>query len=238
MSLSLTLSAAGTGSLARAIIKPFTRENLILRSTIVQVDDAALGTAGISTGARLHTAHLLALPTTASLSYRAAAKDASGVWSEWSAAKAFACPAFSAGATEASIGSGASSDLSISEPGIAFPDLSQGSGLATTSRTLVSGGFYDQLRRSKSSKTRASFNVLLKDLDAAQCDLLHRFWQGLGGPLKSFYFDFTDPRTDEEVRYIVRFAEPSIADQLQAVTYSSLQLRLVEVMSHSEVKEV
>lgn len=236
--MNLALASSGSGPLARVVVKPFDRENLSVRASIVQVTGAALGDRGISTGARLRTTHLIAVKNTGSLDYTAAVKDGNGLWSEWSAAVSASVANFSAGATEAGIGSGATDDLGIDEPSVVFPDLNQGSGLVTATRTIVSSGFLEEVRRSKWSKKRAAFNVKLIDLDSEQAELLHRFFRALGGPARPFWFTFTDPKTDEEQKYVVRFANPSMASQLFTVALHNVSLNLVEVASTGQVQHV
>jgi hypothetical protein len=135
---------------------------------------------------------------------------------------------------EASIGSGADSDLSISSPGIWFPDLSKGSGRMTVRKTLVSDSFADEARVDRWPRGIAAFDIKLDSLDDQQARLIQRFWRALNGPHRPFFFDFVDPRlgtrtTAESQRYIVRFRDAKRADSIFVGRYSEMQFVLVEM---------
>lgn len=199
-----------------------------VRATTVEASVA--GTPVFSTGQRLRTRHLMAVETGAH-SYRAAAKDHHGMWSEWSDPISFTASAFSAGATQGGIGSGIGEDILTEEPDVVFPDLSMGTGIISINRTIVSGGFLDEVRRSKWTRKRIAWNVVLSDLDENQVALFHRFYTSLNGPLTPFWFEFEDPITGEVSRHVVRFREPVLSDELHAVDRSNLTFTLVQVVT-------
>jgi len=68
----------------------------------------------------------------------------------------------------------------------------------------------------------------MRDLDAGQSELLHRWFQALNGPRKLFYFDFTDPNSEVETRYVVRFREPRMASSLIRVDRPDIDFTLIE----------
>jgi hypothetical protein len=187
----------------------------------------------IDTGPRLRTRHLLPLAANATARLRAAAQDDNGLWSEWTVPQTTGTAAFAAGGTEASIGSGSQSDLSLEEPAVRFPLLNLGSSKMQTYRTVVSEGFYDEQRRSRWKQPRVAFTCVLRDLDEEDVLLLHRFYRALNGPLTPFWFDWIDPDTGQEQRYIVRFRDASLADELFVVDRSNMEFTLVELVKDS-----
>jgi hypothetical protein len=230
-SMQLSVSAGGEGALVKASVIPFPRENLSVRSSAIRVSDPASGQMEVWTGPRLRTQHLISLPSMAHREYRAAVKDDNEMWSEWSGPQSFAMPHFSGTLTQnVSIGSGATTDLALEEPAIRFPLLNLGSSKQEIFRTLASEGFYDEVRRSKWSVKRAAFHCVFSDLDEQETLLLHRFYRALNGPLTPFWFDWTDPDTGVESRYIVRFRDPTLVDELFVVDRSSMEFTLVELV--------
>jgi len=228
MAMTLALSNGGTGPLARAVATPFLRGGLTPQATLVKVSAPSGGGRRIVTGARLRQAHLIALDSTGNREYVAGCRDRSGVWSEASNKTTLAVANYGGGAAPSTIGSGVDEDIEIMEPAATFPDLSVGSGIIKTYRTLVDGGFAGNTRRSKWQAPRAAFKVMMRLLDPDQAALLHRWFQALNGPLRPFYFDFTDPNTGVETRYIVRFRDPSIVDRITAPDLSTLEFNLIE----------
>lgn len=226
MALTLTASAGGSGPLVRAIVAPFVRENVSARGSIVQCMDS--GVAKVSTDARLRMSHLIAPDSTSSRVYRAGAQDTAGLWSEWSSPVTLSASNFSASTLDGSIGSGATTSLEIEEPSVLFPDLSIGSGIVETHRTLVGEGFADELRRSAWEQGLAVFKVLLIDMDDWQAELLRAFYRDLNGPFRPFYFDWQDPTSGIETRYVVRFREDPTND-LADIEMSDATLTFVEV---------
>lgn len=233
--MNLSVSNAGTAPLVKMKVHPFVSGNLALRATYVRVDNT-FNERVIMTGARLRTNHLLALDTTSNRKYRAATKDHNDVWSEMNDVQIYAISNFSNGASERSIGSASSNIREVEEPGVNFPDLSVGTGYAIVHRTIVDEeAFYDESTLYTAHDPRMVFNVKLVDLDAYQVNLLHKWYQTLNGPTRPFYFDFKDPAREDdvvrsEVRYVVRFRDPSIADELFEVDRSNLSFVLVEVV--------
>jgi hypothetical protein len=233
MTLTVTNASAGSGQLLRATVNPFPRENLSLRATMVQVRNAA-EEEYMTTGVRLRAKHLIAVNSSVNTKYRAACKDINDVWSEWSQNQNFTLSSFATGDNAVSIGSGQSEDLFIEEPALRFPDLSVGSGQIWTHRTLVAGGVGDEQRRSKWPQGRASFHVVLSELDEDQTALLHRFFRCLNGPLTPFWFEYFDPNDgDRPKRYVVRFREPDMTTELFGVTISRADFYLIEVVGAS-----
>lgn len=230
---SLTLSNTTGGQLLKAVITPFPRENLSLRATMLEVRNNA-GDPYLNSGVRLRTSHLIAVNSSINTRYRAAVKDVNDVWSEWSQTQNFTLGTFTPGVSPASIGSGQNQDLLIEEPALRFPDLSMGSGQIWTHRTIVGGGISDEQRRSKWTTGRATFHVVLSELDEAQTGLLHRFFRCLNGPLTPFWFEYFDPNNDDAPRRcVVRFREPDMTTELFGVTLSKAEFYLIELIGAS-----
>jgi hypothetical protein len=225
----LSASNGGTGRLVEAIVYPQQVENLPARASMVQA--LLAGDLVFSTDARLRFRHLMSVDTATALDYRAAARDHNGQWTEWSDEISHSAGVYSPGATEASIGSGTSDIVLVEEPDVTFPDLSVGSGLVQVYRTIVSDGFYDEARRNKWVRSRAAFNVVMENLDEDQVARLHRFFEGLNGPLKPFYFDFKDPKTHVTTRHVVRFREGVLNDELFDVDRSDINFTLIECVT-------
>jgi hypothetical protein len=231
----LTLSAvnAGTGALARIIVKPYLLANQHARATWARVYDAGL-LRRVWVESRLRREHLLALLTdSGTFKAQVAAQDEFGVWSERSEIKTVVFAAYSAGATHASIGSGSTSDVWVDEPGVHFPDLSMGSGTVKARRTLVGPGFLDEVRRGQQAAPRAAFAVSLRGLDQTQTQLMHRFFQALNGPHKAFWFEHEDNTTGVLRRYAVRFRDATVGDELFGVEYSDMDFNLIELVGPS-----
>ncbi len=243
----LTVTPGGSAPLLRAVVTPFARENLHCAATVVRGRLATTGAVVQHTGTRLRSTHLLPLApaatgtgnvTTPDVQWAAAAKDANGNWSEWS--RAVAAPAateFKTGGTnQVSVGQGllGGADGLLEEPAVAFPHLSLGSGQGSVGRTLVGEGFYDEVRRRKWTRERSVFHCQFNDLDAGQVAVLHRFFRALNGPYKPFVFHHHDPGATRPGRYVVRFREPEVADELFAVDRSSLGFVLIEVLRNVE----
>jgi hypothetical protein len=226
--MKLSVGHGGQGPLLKATVTPFPRENLTPRATWVE-----LANGRVDTGPRLRTRHLVSMDDY-NRAVRAAVLDDNGLWSEWSAAQNLSIPKFTYGATNGSIGSGSSSDLSLEEPAVRFPLLNQGSSKLETYRTVVSDGFYDEQRSSRWSQPRVAFTCVLRDLDQQDVLLLHRFYRALNGPLTPFWFDWTDPDTGKEERYLVRFRDPSLADDLFLVDRSNMEFTLVELVKDAQ----
>lgn len=227
----VTATNGGSSQLILATVIPFSRENLSVRGSIVAIPGSN------STGARLRLTHLMSVPSGAQ-NYIAAAKDMNGCWSEWSSTTALTPGSFSAGSNSASIGSGAANDQWLGEPSINFPDLSIGSGTMKMFRTIVSQSFMDEVRRSKWVRSRAGFKVVFTNLDQIQMERFYSFVKALNGPLRPFYFDFTDHRTQVSTRYVVRFSDPGLVGKLFAMDYSSCSFGLVEVMGTGQGGDV
>lgn len=224
-------SATGTGPLARILVAPFVRENVGVRGSVVQCLNS--GVVKVSTGARLRNTHLLVPDSTSSRTYRAGSLDVNGLWSEWSPLATVSIANFSAGATDGSIGSGSNAGVNIEEPSVYFPDLSVGSGIVDTFRTVVSDGFYEELRRSEWEEGISVFNIVLIDLDEDQVSLLETFYMALNGSFKPFYFIWTDPLSavddeNREQRFIVRFRDTP-SSELSRVDRSDVRMTLVEI---------
>jgi hypothetical protein len=157
------------------------------------------------------------------------------MWSEWSPAQSLPFGDFSPASTNnVSIGSGANSDLALEEPAVRFPVLNAGSARQDIFRTVVDESFYDEKRQSRWSVKRAAFTCRFTDLDESETLLLHRFYRALNGPLTPFWFDWIDPDTGKEERYIVRFRDPRIADELFAVDRSNLEFTVVELVGRTD----
>jgi hypothetical protein len=237
----VTASPGGSSPLVLVKVTAFVRENLSVRG--MRVDAIASGTVEVSTGFRLGTSGLLALDSTSARSFKAAARDANGLWSEFSGGKSFTGTNYSAGATEASIGSGATSDSALQSAGITFPDLSAGSGRMIVRRTMVSKTFTDEVRAARWTGGRAAFHVVLSNLDSDQTSLLHRFWRALNGTRTPFFFDYVDPAkgvrtTAAAARYLVRFRDPALAARLFDVSYSELEFYLIAQQDEPEGGDV
>lgn len=224
----LSVTTGGSGPLLRAVVQPFLRENLPARSTLVRVDDPSGGGRLIIMGPRMRKTHLLALDSTGSRRFRAATKDNQNVWSELSAAVDQTTANYSTGATEGSIGSGGTADIEISEPSVNFPDLSFGSGIIGIHRTLVYGSFPGQTFEPQWAKQLAAFRIIMHTLDDEQVARLHTFFKTLNGPRKPFFFDFVDPNTSVETRYVVRFRDPKMNSSLIDVDYPDVEFNLIE----------
>ena len=227
--MQLSMTVGGSGPLLKSVVMPFPRENLMVRATAVRCVNPSTGAVEVWTGPRLRTRHLMSLDSDAPRMLQAAVKDANSMWSEWSAPQSVTTGAFVKGATDGSIGSGSVDDVSLEEPAVRFPMLSLGSGRQAIHRTVVSEGFYDEQRRSRWQVSRAAFNCVFLDLEEEEILLMHRFYQALNGPLTPFWFDWTDPDTGEETRYLVRFRDPALADELFAMERSSMEFTLVEL---------
>jgi hypothetical protein len=220
------------------VVTPFPRENLSVRATYVQVRNNAFEEY-MTTGVRLRTEHMVAVNSSLNTRYRAAAKDANDVWSEFSESQSQTLASFATGGSDvASIGSGNNHDLYIEEPSLHFPRLSLGSGQVWTHRTIVGGTLFDEQRRAKWSRPRSSFHVVLSELDGDQAELLHRFFRCLNGPLTPFWFEYTDPNTDRTTKHVVRFRNPEISTELFGVTISRIDCHLVELIGASTGGEV
>lgn len=225
---------AGTGTmvpLAQAVVSPFLREGCAVRGVMVQCLDGS-GNLVTSTGYRLGTKQLLTV--NGSGHYVAAVRDGNGCWSEWSSNTAITVSNFVQGSIEASIGSGATTDADISSPGIVFPDLAFGSARMSVHRTLVVDGFLDSTQSSQWPKPRAAFMVKLDNLDADDRTLVHRFWRGLGGPARPFFFDYVEPSdggrtTGVSRRYTVRFRDQKVSDSLFGGSFTEAQFALIEL---------
>jgi hypothetical protein len=222
----LAISNGGAGPLARAKAVPFLRGGIQPVGTVIKCTSG--GAIKVTTGSRLRIANLMVPDSTSSRSYQAGSKCRSGIWSEWSYAVALACANYTAGSAVSTIGSGLDEDIEIEEPAATFPDLSFGTGIIRAYRTLVSGGFVGNSRRPKWAGGRSAFKIVMRLLDSEQSQLLHRWFRALNGAMRPFWFDFEDPNTGDEKRYLVRFRDGSIGDQINVVGYSDLQFNLVE----------
>jgi hypothetical protein len=233
--MQLSVSAGGNGPLVKATVIPFPRENLSVRCTAIQCLDPASGQVLLDTGPRLRTKHLLALDSASSRRYRAAVKDSNDLWSEWSPAQYLSfANLVDAVNNNVSIGSGSSSDLALEEPAVRFPQLNVGSTRQDIFRTVVSESFWDEQRKSRWSVSRAAFTCVFHDLESDETHLLHRFYRALNGPLTPFWFNWIDPDTGKEERYIVRFRDPSLADELFTVDRSNMEFTLVELTGKTD----
>lgn len=236
---SISVSATGSGPLALVTVRPVQRENSSPVQTMVQALDTGVHVLS-ATGARLGRSHFLSLPNNGLLAFQAAAKSESGLWSEWSKVVDAAISNYTAGSGEVSIGSGKSDDLQIRDVSLEFPDLSQGSGIVQTRRTLISKGPYqNESRTDQYRQKRASFHVVLKDLDLYQTQLLHHFFKALHGPTNPFVFQWTDPiggltTQGPSVRYVVRFRDPQIITNLFDIDRSETQFFLTESRGDQE----
>lgn len=229
--MELSVSVGGSGPLLKGTVLPFPRENLAVRSTAIRCVNPGTGQVELYTGPRLRTKHLLVPPSTASRQYQAAVKDSNAMWSEWSPVQNAATAHFVGASTNnVSIGSGSADDLSLEEPAVRFPSLNLGSSRHAIYRTVVSEGFYDEVRRVRWRVNRAAFHCIFTDLDEQESLLLHRFYRALNGPLTPFFFDWTDPDTKEEQRYTVRFRDPGMADELFGFNDASMDFTLVELI--------
>lgn len=224
--MDVAISNAGTGPLTKVLVKPYLRENQHALQTIVRVlsGSSLIG----STGPRTRRQHLLNLPSAAAYSFVVAAKDEYDVWSE-SRTFAFTPSNFIAGSTQASIGSGTTDIELLESPGIAFPDLSVGSGSTQVLRTVIGSGFFDETRRAQMSKSRTAFRVKLHHMDEIQAQLLQRFYSALNGPMSPFYFSWRSPTSRNVERYLVRFREPSMADELVTTSLYDASFSLIEL---------
>lgn len=237
--MQLTVNVGGTGPLVKATVTPFPREGLAVRTTLIECRSTSGGAPLISTGPRLRTRHLLALNTTASRSYRAAVKDCNDLWSEWSAPQTLSFGLFAPAATNnVSIGSGAGNDLALEEPAVRFPALNAGSSRQDIFRTVVAESFWDEQRQSRWSVKRAAFTCVFQDLEPQETLLLHRFYKALNGPLTPFWFDWIDPDSGREERYIVRFRDPTLADELFTVDRSNMEFTVVELAGRTDPSSV
>ncbi|MGE5610463.1 MAG: hypothetical protein ACM359_14530 [Bacillota bacterium] len=231
----LTVSVGGNGPLAKATVTPFPRESLSVRATAIQCLDPIGGPALFYTGPRLRTKHLLALDVAMAVRRcRAAVKDCNGMWSEWSAPQDLSFNDFVPGSTNVSIGSGAGDDLALEEPAVRFPAFNVGSSRQDIFRTVVDESFWDEKRQCRWSVKRAAFTCTFSDLDESETLLLHRFYRALNGPLTPFWFDWIDPDTGKEERYIVRFRDPSLADELFTVDRSNMEFTVVELVGRTD----
>lgn len=233
--MTLGLTNTGSAPLVRATVNPFVRENLSVRGSMVRVNHTD-NTRRILTNSRLRLNHLIALDVTSSnRKFIAATKDHNGLWTEWSDAQTLSFANFSSGSTQASIGSAATTDLLIEEPGVLFPSLEIGSARMHSFRTMVGSGFYDEERRQMAPDARAVFTVFLNQIEDESSQLLQRWFKSLNGAWRPFFFDFADPSYEDDVlraekRYVVRFRDPSIAESLFVVDRSSFRFTLVEVL--------
>jgi hypothetical protein len=190
----------------------------------------------IWSGPRLRREFLLGIPASNSsaITVTGGAKDENALWSEWSDETNLTVTNFTTtAARQSSIASVADDDVLIEDPAISFPDLNQGSGTMRVWRTVVTESWQDEVRSRLQEDVRASFNVKIDDADEEQVTMLHRLYQTTRGPSKPFLFDFINPHTGEHRTYTVRFADDSLKDSLETIDRSSLQFKLIEVVSAS-----
>src|SRR5262245_20537502 len=133
--MELSLANAGSGPLILALVKPFIRENLDVRATLVKVADGS-----ISTGARLRTQHAFALTATGSTDFVAATKNIFDVWTEYGRTVTITASNFSRSSTQVSIGSLSNPFVLVEEPAVQFPDLSIGTGVIRMYKTVMVSG--------------------------------------------------------------------------------------------------
>lgn len=223
------LNGSYPGTLTRITVLPFVRENLPSRATLLKV--ATTGGALVAMlGPRLRKTHLFAQDSTSNRKYYGAVKDQNDVWSEYSDGYNYSAVSFVSGSTEGSIGSGTRTDVLLEEPSLFWPDLNLGSGIIRSWRTIVADDeFRSETRTSKRGCPRVSIRVVLNNLDESQTVLLHKFYRQLNGPFKPFYYEYKDPVTSALTKYIVRFRDPELADDMFAIDRSNMEFNLVEV---------
>lgn len=243
MSVVVSASQTGSGPLVRVRVLPLGRENIAVRGVRAQCLNG--GNVVSDTGFALGKNHLLVCDAVATRGFKAAVRDANGLWSEWAQTSVVLTGNYSAGATEASIGSASTSDDQLQSAGVSFPDLSAGSGKILVRRTIVakSLAFSDETCTPRWSKGVAAFNVTLANLDDVQARLLRRFFRALNGPQTPFFFDFTPPEngtrlTAPSVRYVVRFRDPKVMDKIFDVTYTETSFYLQELLDDPEGGEI
>jgi hypothetical protein len=231
--MTLTVSNAGSGPLVRTTVIPCTKANHPWRCVFVQCETTA-GERRVMTGPRLRSVNLMAVDSTSARDYIAGVKDVHDVWSEWCEPTELTAANYSAGATEASIGSGSTDELERQEPGVLFPDPSLGSTKGGMRRTLSSEGVWDEARRRKWYVTRATFSIDYRSLEEAEARLLHKFFRACKGPLKPFFFDFADGIAEVDRRYVVRFRDQELGDSMDTVDRSSMGFNLVELVGAAQ----
>lgn len=234
MALSLTVTNAGSGPMARVVVAPAITQNLAFAACTVRVRNGTADVAGA--GVRARTRFLINPGSTSSRDYQAAWRDQNGNWSEWSTpAKSLACANFSAGSTERSLASAAASDQEIEEPGVQLPEWTQGSGQSAEYSTLVTPrSFVDEMRRGKWPLPRTHFSVIFADLSGDEARLLHRLYRCANGPQKPMDVCFIDPATGLSRRFFCRFAEASLGADLQAYDSHSARYNLSEIPAEAE----
>jgi hypothetical protein len=233
VALSLTVSAGGTGRVTQVVVAPPPVAGMPFGGCVVQVLNGTTPT--VHTGVRLRTSHLVSVFSTASRNYKAAWRDLGGNWSEWSAVKALAVGNYAAGVDHCAIASGVATDLTIEEPGVRFPDLSNDSTQGRTWRTVVTeGAFHDESRRQQWPTARSALQAVSKKVDSDQARLMHRFFKACNGPLKAFELTFSDPVSGTSRRGFYRFAEGTFSDTLVTVDQSDMAWAMVEIMSESD----
>lgn len=221
------------GPLARVSVVPFTRENLSVHGTVVQVRNGT--TLVAQTHVRRRTRHLVSVDSTSSRNFRGAVRDSLGNWSEWSADTAFACSNFTSGAIEASVGSGAQNDLSVEEPSVVFPSFAWGSGRSYLYRSVVSdGAFLDESRRAAWPAGVAVFSCRVDLMEDDRRRVFFKFLTQLNGVTKPFLLDYTDPLDGRTRRYTVRFTDSRQAAELFASTLNEATFNLTEVQGMGE----
>lgn len=218
-------------------IVPIGGMNQGVRGSWVQVSHPTTQGLLTATGFRLGTRHLLVSDNRLSWRYKGAVRDQHGVWSELSAPtapKQDPPSPFTPGATEGSIGSGATADWDIQDPGVSFPDPAQGSSKMRVHRTLVGGGFLDEQRLPQWHRPRAAFRITFDLLDPEDAKRLRRLWRAVNGPRDPFFFYWAPPElgtrtTTPSQRFVVRFRDASLGDRLFGTDQTELTLSLIEV---------
>lgn len=245
MAAVVTVAAGGSAGLAKLTVFPCPRENCSVRGTWVQgLNNFTDKLMVVSTGFRLGERHLLSIHGTGSRTWRAAARDNAGVWSEWSEVVNLNLGAYAPGATECSIGSAATTNAGVQDAGVVFPDLAQGSGRVKAFRTLVAGKAYlDEQRQPAWHRARSVFNCVFDALSAAEAKLIHRFYRTVNGPRGVFHFDWYPPERGTRTtaagaeRYLVRFRD-ALPEEIFDNHVSQVRFALVEAMDEPEGGDV
>lgn len=235
--MTIAASQPASGVATVVTVRAFLRENLAVRGYYVRECTAA-GNLEVASGARLRSRMIIATNGTGNRKYYAAAKDIHGVWSELSPVKQFTGSNFVSGSTVASVGSGSSRSELVEEANLLFPDFNLTSGQMTITKAIISEGFLDETARQKYEVTRQAFKIVMNNIDEEETLLLHSFFKQVNGPLLPFYFDFPDRITDKVKRYVVRFRDSTLGDELFTVDRSNVSFTLIELVGTSAIVDV
>lgn len=228
---SLSVANGGSGPLMLVRIKPYVRENQHARSFFSRIFTQA-GAARVWSMVKLARDHLLALNAEEQVKVLAGVKDEYGVWSPATTVDEVDATNFTAGAVEASIGSGTKDQRLLEAPSVQFPDVNVGSGFIQVHKTLVGAGFYDETRTMVAARGRWAFRVKLVNLDSYQQQIIQRWAAQLNTAFTPFTFEIHNPMTRVKEPYTVRFRDSSVADRLREGNLYDFEFTLIELASY------